>query len=51
MCSVGDSFDIDLEDKLAPKNYVCKECANRFKGIGKNVKCPSCQSANVEESE
>ena len=50
MCSVGDSFDIDMGEKLPAKDYVCKACGNRFKGIGKNVKCPSCQSKNVAES-
>ncbi|AKJ37401.1 MULTISPECIES: FmdB family zinc ribbon protein [Methanosarcina] len=50
MCSVGDSFDLDMEGNLPVKDYVCKDCGNRFKGIGKNVKCPSCQSKNVVES-
>lgn len=49
MCSVGDSFDIDMEEQIHPKDYVCKDCGNRFKGIGKNVKCPSCLSKNVVE--
>jgi rubrerythrin len=49
MCSVGDSFDIDMEEQIHPKDYVCKDCGNRFKGIGKNVKCPSCLSNNVVE--
>ncbi len=50
MCSTGDSFDIEMEDKIAPKNYVCKDCQNKFKSVGKNIKCPSCKSANVEEA-
>lgn len=50
MCSVGDSFDIDMEGKLPVKDYVCKACGNKFKGVGKNVKCPSFLSKNVEES-
>jgi rubrerythrin len=50
MCSVGDAFDLDLEGNLPVKDYVCKDCGNKFKGIGKNVACPSCQSKNVTES-
>ena len=50
MCSVGDAFDLDLEGKLPVKNYVCKNCGNKFKNISKNVKYPSCQSGNVAES-
>jgi predicted Zn-ribbon and HTH transcriptional regulator len=50
MCSVGDAFDLDMEEKLPVKAYACKDCGNKFKGIGKNVTCPSCQSKNVAES-
>ena len=28
--------------------HHCKECGNTFKGLGKKVVCPSCQSDNVE---
>lgn len=49
MCSVGDAFDVNVEGKLPVKDYVCDDCKNQFKGIGKNVMCPSCQSRNVAE--
>ncbi|MGP8321925.1 MAG: hypothetical protein ACT6FE_06345 [Methanosarcinaceae archaeon] len=49
MCSVGDSFDVNIENKLPVKEYICDDCKNQFKGIGKNVMCPSCQSTNVAE--
>ncbi|MGP8330937.1 MAG: hypothetical protein ACT6FB_01135 [Methanosarcinaceae archaeon] len=49
MCSVGDSFDVNIEGKLPVKEYVCNDCKNQFKGIGKNVMCPSCQSRNVAD--
>lgn len=39
--------DIDLK-KLKTKKYHCKNCGNSFKGLGKKVICPSCQSDNVE---
>ncbi|MDD2440412.1 MAG: hypothetical protein PHD41_09495 [Methanosarcinaceae archaeon] len=50
MCSVGDAFELEMDGKFSVKHYVCKACGTKFKGIGKNVKCPSCQSANVQES-
>jgi predicted Zn-ribbon and HTH transcriptional regulator len=50
MCSVGDAFDIDMDGKLPVKDYACKDCGNKLKCIGKNVKCPSCQSDSVAES-
>ena len=51
MCSSGGPMaDIDLK-KLKTKKYRCKECGNTFKGIGRKVVCPSCQSDNVELAE
>lgn len=47
MCSSGGPMaDIDLA-KLKTKKYRCKDCGNTFKGLGKKVVCPSCQSDNV----
>ena len=50
MCSVGGPMDIDIPpDRLKPKEYRCNECSERFKGIGKNPICPSCQCEEVTE--
>ena len=51
MCSVGGPMDIELEDRLNAKNFKCKDCNGSFKGIGKNIICPSCGSDDVIESE
>ena len=37
--------------KLKTKKYKCLDCGNDFKGLGKKVICPSCQSDNVEAQE
>jgi Zn finger protein HypA/HybF involved in hydrogenase expression len=50
MCSVGGPMDIELEERLNAKTYKCKDCQGTFKGIGKNIICPSCGSDNVIES-
>lgn len=51
MCSSGGPMaDIDLK-KLKTKKYHCKSCGNTFKGIGRKVVCPSCQSDDVEPAE
>ncbi|MGB9980426.1 hypothetical protein [Methanobacterium sp.] len=51
MCTVGGPMgDIKLK-KLKTKRYRCRDCGNEFKGIGKRVVCPSCQSDNVEALE
>ena len=48
MCSTGGPMaDIDLK-KLKSKRYRCLDCGNDFKGLGRKVICPSCQSDNVE---
>jgi hypothetical protein len=50
MCTVGGPVDIDIPpDRLKGKDYRCKECGERFKGVGKRPMCPSCQSEDVEE--
>lgn len=50
MCSAGGPMDIELEEGIKGKNYRCKDCQGTFKGIGKNIICPSCGSDNVSES-
>ena len=49
MCSTGGPM-ADIK-KLKTKKYQCKKCGNSFKGIGKKVICPSCQSDDVELKE
>ncbi|MFA7072353.1 MAG: hypothetical protein WC138_07590, partial [Methanoculleus sp.] len=50
MCTVGGPVDIEFNERVKGKNYRCKECGERFKGIGKRPMCPSCQSEDVEEA-
>lgn len=48
MCSVGDSFgNMEMEIPIDAKLFKCEECKNEFKGIGKKVVCPSCNSKKV----
>lgn len=42
--------ELDLK-KLKTKRYKCLDCGNSFKGLGKKIVCPSCQSENVELTE
>jgi rubrerythrin len=51
MCTVGGPVDIDIPpDRVQGKDYRCKECGERFKGIGKKPICPSCQSDDVAQA-
>ncbi|MDD1723554.1 MAG: hypothetical protein LUQ07_00325 [Methanospirillum sp.] len=49
MCTVGGPVDIELEERINTKNYKCKDCESSFKGIGKNIRCPTCGSDNCIE--
>ncbi len=46
MCSVGDAFNVEVQ-QLNAKFYKCADCKNEFRGVGKKVMCPSCQSRNT----
>jgi rubrerythrin len=50
MCSVGGPMDVEFTERIKGKDYRCRDCGERFKGIGKKPICPSCQSDNVEEA-
>ncbi len=47
MCSVGGGdFNLEIEE-LEFERFQCKDCGNKFEGMGEDVICPSCQSENV----
>ena len=50
MCSVGDTFNIDIAEGVELCRYRCNDCSKEFKGIGmSNIKCPSCHSSNTSK--
>jgi len=51
MCTVGGGPDIGDVESLASKGYICQDCGNKFKGMGRKPRCPSCQSRNVNPAE
>lgn len=52
MCMVGDVPEINIENiEMDLKEYVCLDCENKFKGLGKSVICPACKSSNIEALE
>jgi Zn finger protein HypA/HybF involved in hydrogenase expression len=48
MCTVGGGPDIGNIETLAAKDYVCQDCKNQFKGMGRRPMCPACKSRNVK---
>ncbi|MGB8216501.1 MAG: hypothetical protein WCE94_04290 [Candidatus Methanoperedens sp.] len=48
MCFAESSVSVEIEEgDLVMEQYRCKDCNTKFRGIGKKMRCPSCQSANV----
>jgi rRNA maturation endonuclease Nob1 len=47
VCSVGGPFGD--EEIVWPKNYRCSACGKKFKAVGEDPACPSCQSSDLEE--
>lgn len=49
MCMAADVPEFNIENiEMNLKEYVCQECGNKFKGLGKSIICPACKSSNVE---
>ncbi|MCX9012854.1 MAG: hypothetical protein OIN66_17270 [Candidatus Methanoperedens sp.] len=49
MCLVDSSTSIDIDSADLGTRYICLDCNTKFRGIGKKVKCPSCESVNVKK--
>jgi DNA-directed RNA polymerase subunit RPC12/RpoP len=39
------SIDIDLE--CIGEKYLCVNCNTKFRGAGKKVRCPTCESSQI----
>ena len=48
MCTVGGGPDLGDVETLVAKDYECQDCNNKFRGMGRRPKCPSCESRNVK---
>ncbi len=49
MCLVDSSTSIDIESSEMGTEYRCMDCDTKFRGLGKRISCPSCQSNNVKK--
>ncbi len=50
MCLVDSSTSVDIDPgEISATQYKCIDCNTRFKGIGKKISCPSCESVNVKK--
>ncbi len=50
MCFADTSVSVDIDpDDIVAIQYRCMDCKTNFKGLGKKISCPSCQSTNVKK--
>ncbi len=50
MCFADSSVNVELEEgDLVMDQYECLDCNSKFQGIGKKVRCPTCESKNVKK--
>jgi rubrerythrin len=48
VCTVGGPMgDIEFKERVKGKDYKCRSCGEKFKGVGRRPVCPSCQSEDV----
>ena len=49
MCLIDSSTSIDIDSGDIGNQYICTNCETKFRGLGKKIKCPSCESANIKK--
>ncbi|HMB46340.1 MAG TPA: hypothetical protein VKL21_11020 [Candidatus Methanoperedens sp.] len=50
MCFAESSVSVEIEEgALVTDQYQCSDCNSNFRGIGKKVRCPTCESVNVKK--
>lgn len=49
MCLVDSSTSIDIDSAEIGNQYKCMDCETKFRGLGKKIKCPSCESTNIKK--
>ena len=50
MCFADSSVSVDIDsEEITANQYRCMDCKTNFKGLGKKISCPSCQSKNVKK--
>lgn len=49
MCLVDSSTSVDIDSVEIGEKYQCINCKTKFRGIGKKVHCPSCDSVDIKK--
>jgi len=51
MCLVDSSTSIDIDSAELGEKYQCINCSTKFRALGKKIRCPSCNSSQVEKNQ
>lgn len=43
------SINVDIDSVEMGEKYQCINCNTKFRGIGKKVHCPTCDSIQIEK--
>lgn len=49
MCLADSSTNIDIDSIEIGEKYQCINCNTKFRGIGKKVRCPACDSNQIKK--
>lgn len=49
MCMADSSINVDIDSVEVGEKYRCINCNTKFRGIGKKIRCPTCDSMQVEK--
>ena len=40
-------MEVDIAEQVQGNSCVCEDCENKFKSLGKKIRCPSCGSDHI----
>ena len=49
LCLADSSTNIDIDSIEIGEKYQCINCNTKFRGIGKKVRCPTCDSNQIKK--
>lgn len=47
VCLADSSVNIDIDSTEMGDKYMCINCSAKFRGIGRKIRCPLCDSSQI----